>query len=116
MWAAILQRANQTVVNTLKDCAVVLDPDGIASACFGIFDAPHQEVAEGPEGPALGTVDPAVTFVLEDLDRDPVTRDILTVAVQNPDGTHETAVRYRVGETMRDGHGKMTAQLIKAET
>lgn len=112
MWAAQAKRVRETTHNAFKDCLVVLDPDGDAHSCTGIFDAPYEEVVPDDEGGVgLCSIDPTVTVDLALLGATPKTRDILTVRVQNADGTYEAAVRYRVKETQPDGYGSMTMPL-----
>ncbi len=114
MWPAILNRARAVIRQKMQDCRVVLDPDGAAHACPGIFHAPHEEmVADGEGGVAVCSTDPVVDIDLDQLPVVPKTKDVLTVEARLPDGGFAAPVRYRVKDTQDDGYGSVKLRLVK---
>lgn len=114
MWPALLHRATRVIRDKFSDCRVVLDPDGAAHACPGIFHAPHEEmVADGEGGVAVCSTDPVADVRLADLPVVPKTKDVVTVEARLPDGGYDAPVRYRVKDTRDDGYGGMKLALVK---
>jgi hypothetical protein len=114
MWPALLNRATKVIRDKFSDCRVVLDPDGSAYACKGIFHAPHEDfVPDGEGAVTICSTDPVVDVRLADLPVVPKDRDVLTISLQLPDGTYADPQRFRVKDTQDDGYGSMKLLLMR---
>ncbi len=110
-----IERANRVLRDRLINAHVIIDPDGAASLCDGVYLASEKDLVQTTEGEVtVNNVGPTLCVLLSDLPSPPLTDQILTVAVQQGNGTFAPPIRYRVTNTGDDGYGWTKMNLVNA--
>lgn len=114
MWAEIEQIVDDAVHGTFDNARVTFTTDGTPVIFLAVFTADAKAIVPDDNAPPIDTTDPTIDILKSRLGRAPREREHVAVEVQNPDGSFQTAVAYRVRAKETMGADGVVLHLVRA--